>query len=80
MPVRGGYFTASSAEKEVSLGSQKPRNTACCCMARKSEQLVVATQLRHRSAAGEEEIGGLRALELSPGSLELFILRGLEIA
>jgi len=37
--VRGGYFTASSAEKEVSLGSQKPRNTACCCMARKSEQL-----------------------------------------
>ncbi|PYT92894.1 MAG: hypothetical protein DMG36_12765 [Acidobacteria bacterium] len=24
VPVRGGYFTASSAEKEVSLGSQNP--------------------------------------------------------
>jgi len=69
VPVRGGYFTASSAEKEVSLGSQNPATRLAVAWQGSQSNFVVATQLRHRSAAGEEEIGGLRALELSPGSL-----------
>jgi hypothetical protein len=60
--LRGGYFTASGAEKEVSLGREIRCNAACCCMIRKSEQAVGATQLRHRYAVAEEEIGGFQSV------------------